>query len=632
VKIGALVSCYNFHRHAHSHKPFFSVQIVAVTGLPEPRKDHAIAMARFSRECLEKFNELAKQLEITLGPDTGDLAMRAGLHSGPVTAGVLRGDKSRFQLFGDTVNTAARVESTGQRNKVHLSHDTAELLVAAGKPHWIKKRAEMVNAKGKGTMQTYWLVFNSEGTGESVEQQDALQADENQAGDTTNKTKHATMEQLEDSLPPKLKRLVGWNVEILKKLLQQIVAKRNASLNKKSADQQLSKLEKEIGRGMYVLDEVVEIIALPKFDSRSHKAQEKPNKIELPKEVVDELRFYVASIAALHRDNPFHNFEHASHVTMSVSKLLSRIVAPDEIMNQDESGDAKKLASSLHDHTYGITSDPLTQFAVVLSALIHDVDHLGVSNFQLINEGHKLATLFKKKSVAEQNSIVLAWDKLMSDGFVHLRRFIYQDSHELERFRQLMVNTVLATDIFDKELSTIRKNRWDAAFSKEAARSTDQDEEVHVNRKATIVIEHLIQASDVSHTMQHWHIYQKWNERLFAEMTAAFKAGRMANDPSVGWYQGELGFFDNYVIPLAKKLKECGVFGVSSDEYLNYALENRREWAGKGQDVVANLVAQYYPERAEAKAEEAAKQAQEVAKQVEEASRPEQAPEKTIAV
>ena len=114
-------------------------------------------MARFSRECLEKFNELAKQLEITLGPDTGDLAMRVGLHSGPVTAGVLRGDKSRFQLFGDTVNTAARVESTGQRNKVHLSHDTAELLLAAGKPHWIKKRAEMVNAKGKGEMEMYFV-------------------------------------------------------------------------------------------------------------------------------------------------------------------------------------------------------------------------------------------------------------------------------------------------------------------------------------------------------------------------------------------------------------------------------------------------------------------------------------------
>ena len=82
---------------------------VAVTGLPEPRKDHAIVMARFSRECLDKFNELAKKLEITLGPDTGDLAMRVGLHSGPVTAGVLRGDKSRFQLFGDTVNTGKKI-------------------------------------------------------------------------------------------------------------------------------------------------------------------------------------------------------------------------------------------------------------------------------------------------------------------------------------------------------------------------------------------------------------------------------------------------------------------------------------------------------------------------------------------
>ena len=48
---------------------------------------------------------ITKELEVTLGPDTGDLGMRFGLHSGPVTAGVLHGERAQFQLFGDTVNT-----------------------------------------------------------------------------------------------------------------------------------------------------------------------------------------------------------------------------------------------------------------------------------------------------------------------------------------------------------------------------------------------------------------------------------------------------------------------------------------------------------------------------------------------
>jgi class 3 adenylate cyclase len=73
-----------------------------VAGLPDPRKDHAVVMARFARDVLYKMNDLTKRLEVELGPDTGDLSLRVGLHSGQVTAGVLRGDKSRFQLFGGT--------------------------------------------------------------------------------------------------------------------------------------------------------------------------------------------------------------------------------------------------------------------------------------------------------------------------------------------------------------------------------------------------------------------------------------------------------------------------------------------------------------------------------------------------
>jgi hypothetical protein len=82
---------------------------------------------------------------------------------------------------------------------------------------------------------------------------------------------------------------------------------------------------------------------------------------------------------------------------MSVAKLLSRIVAPREL-GVDESVDSKKLASPLHDHTYGITSDPLTQFACVFSALVHDADHSGVPNAQLVKEGHMVAQCYKNKS------------------------------------------------------------------------------------------------------------------------------------------------------------------------------------------------------------------------------------------
>jgi hypothetical protein len=114
-----------------------------------------------------------------------------------------------------------------------------------------------------------------------------------------------------------------------------------------------------------------------------------------------------------------------------------------------------------------------------------------------------------------------------------------------------------------------------------------------VNRRATIVYEYIIQASDVCHTMQHWHTYQKFNHRLFEERYLAWlRCDCGAKEPSATWYVGELWFFDNYIIPLAKKLHKCGVFGVSYHEYLNYAMENRKEWESKGKDIVANMLAE----------------------------------------
>ena len=64
-----------------------------------------MVMALFAAECLTRMGVVVQQLEVELGPDTADLGVRIGLHSGKVTAGVLRGERARFQLFGETVNT-----------------------------------------------------------------------------------------------------------------------------------------------------------------------------------------------------------------------------------------------------------------------------------------------------------------------------------------------------------------------------------------------------------------------------------------------------------------------------------------------------------------------------------------------
>ena len=184
-------------------------------------------------------------------------------------------------------------------------------------------------------------------------------------------------------------------------------------------------------------------------------------------------------------------------VHSQVEKFLQRIKAPDLDLDELQANgkeNASKLASQLHDYTHGLTTDPMTPLAILFSALIHDVDHRGCSNSQLEKEEKKMAKTYKGKSTAEQNSLDISWGLFMSPMCKDLRAAMFASQGELKRFRQLLVNVVLATDIFDKELNGARKARWNKAFSSDGASNADL--------RATIVIEHIIQASDVSHTMQ----------------------------------------------------------------------------------------------------------------------------------
>lgn len=113
-----------------------------------------------------------------------------------------------------------------------------------------------------------------------------------------------------------------------------------------------------------IIHQVSERILIPRATPEQIVLERDTDWVVLPPDVQGLLRAYVTEIARLYRnDNPFHNFEHACHVTLSVCKFLSRMKMEEE--NDD-------------DRSYGIASDPLTQFACVMAALLHDTDHQGV--------------------------------------------------------------------------------------------------------------------------------------------------------------------------------------------------------------------------------------------------------------
>lgn len=120
---------------------------MVVGGLPTPRPDHASAIAEMALDIREAIQQYQFR-------DGEPFQMRIGINSGPVVAGVIGARKFTYDLWGDTVNIASRMETQGRPGRIQVTQATHDLLSD-------RYRFELrgtINVKGKGEMQTYWLV------------------------------------------------------------------------------------------------------------------------------------------------------------------------------------------------------------------------------------------------------------------------------------------------------------------------------------------------------------------------------------------------------------------------------------------------------------------------------------------
>lgn len=125
---------------------------MVVSGLPVRNgKLHAREISRMSLALLDA----VRTFKIRHRPST-QLRLRIGIHTGPVCAGVVGLKMPRYCLFGDTVNTASRMESNGEALKIHISSATKEVLDELN-CFQLELRGD-IEMKGKGKMRTFWLL------------------------------------------------------------------------------------------------------------------------------------------------------------------------------------------------------------------------------------------------------------------------------------------------------------------------------------------------------------------------------------------------------------------------------------------------------------------------------------------
>jgi hypothetical protein len=172
-----------------------------------------------------------------------------------------------------------------------------------------------------------------------------------------------------------------------------------------------------------------------------------------------------------------------------------------------------------------------------------------------------------------------------------------------KRYRNTRLGLLRTVDLSGESIETYRNttprpSATGAITSGAVSVMVRPAEEVDQLRE-TVIMETIIKAADVAHNLQGWDLMAKFSNRLFLELRRAYVQGR-GDNPQNGWFSNQIGFLEAYLLPLARRLDDTGVFGDTiGARFAQIVEENRDRWMREGMSLTARVIVEgerQYPE------------------------------------